>query len=117
VTTCNTHVSLLVEDNKNCQMTDTTNVQGVSGVQSVAVAGFKIFPVPARNELVVHAGDQLRGGEAVFSVHDLAGQKLAERRSQTAETLISLEHLPAGVYIVSLRHGEAVLYQRFIKAE
>ncbi len=67
----------------------------------------EIFPNPASDYITIESTD---GGEMKITLSDLNGKILKNRSSRELATQISVAHLPAGIYMVSveINHQKAV---------
>lgn len=73
---------------------------------------FKIYPNPARSQLILESQSQKQG---FYYISDLTGRKLLEGKIQKGRTSIELTGLKSGIYFITLRNGKAVSTNKFIK--
>lgn len=71
--------------------------------------GLKVYPNPARDRVNVEAP-----GPATIELYDLNQRLLGSWRINGRDQL-DLQHIPAGVYWLSLRKNKKPLFQRLIK--
>lgn len=79
-------------------------------------AGMKIYPNPAKNELVVEPGRY--DLSARYAVYNLMGQEMSvtpEFYGNTGTVKFNLEQMPAGVYIIKSEAAGSSWQQRFVK--
>ena len=91
--------------------TDTTTnlVQNLSKLN-----GFKIYPNPTSDEINVVAA-QNTGVAMSVEVYDVVGNVLISEKMDNRIQKISVQNLPAGVYVVRMRKGNEIISQRFVK--
>jgi hypothetical protein len=78
---------------------------------------FDLYPNPATDEITIHWDFPLTKGVTI-SIHNLIGQELHREQQQVSNTaVISIGHLPAGLYICTLQSGNAKKSARFIIAQ
>jgi hypothetical protein len=70
-----------------------------SGIRDFSEAGFKIYPIPAFDELSVAGKESIAG---TLLVNDLQGRLLLQQAVSGAVSKINIGHLPAGTYFLSL---------------
>ncbi|MDR9488356.1 DUF4886 domain-containing protein [Salibacter sp.] len=90
-----------------CSSRDTTektiNISTTKSVEHHFKENFEIFPNPATSNLVIHNNGTKKGTVKIELMNTL-GQIVITRRETTAQNInISLNDLPAGFYIVSIR--------------
>lgn len=79
-------------------------------------AGMKIYPNPAKNELVVEPGRY--DVKTRYSIFNLMGQEMVvtpEFSGNTGTVRFNLDHLPAGVYLLKSDVSGNSWQQRFVK--
>jgi hypothetical protein len=79
-------------------------------VQNIIEDDFTVFPNPTTGEVQLNIPDQLIGNK--YTLLDATGRVVLTDKIRSASTTLSLESLPAGVYM--LHAGESVGYTRRI---
>lgn len=92
--------------------TDTTQIDTTQlGIRNIAKTAFSVYPNPATTHVMVQVVEGV--GEAVLS--DLKGCRLRSYQLHEGGNMVSLEGLPQGVYLLTMRSDKTVETVRIIK--
>lgn len=92
--------------------TDTTQIDTTQvGIRNLAKTTFSVYPNPATTHVLVSVSEL--ECEAVLT--DLKGRRLRSYRLHEGENSISVEDLPAGVYILTMRTDGSLSTLRIVK--
>jgi hypothetical protein len=85
-------------------------------VETSIGAGFSLRPNPAGDEVSLLYPGWQDGPQTEAQVFDLTGKRLMVVTITSPLTLLNVQHVPSGIYLVRLlRSGEAVSVQKFVK--
>lgn len=82
----------------------------------ISTDGISVFPVPAKEELFVAAGD-LNAPITRIVIFDNGGQLIYEDNNELSplgSRRISVSHLPGGMYYLQSQAGEDVFWEKFV---
>jgi hypothetical protein len=91
-----------------------------SGVVALATQAakplpFRLYPMPARDNLLVDL-DAVLGSDAVhLAVHDLLGNEVQHLTTRSAHAKLDLSHCAPGAYILQVRSGQLVYNEKIIR--
>ena len=86
---------------------------GAVSTQSLTIDdSIKVFPNPTSGQLTVFTGTHTADR---ISVHTISGHWLLEHRPTGTSTLLDLDHLPAGVYMVHVVSGHRVSAYKVVR--
>ncbi|MBN9381011.1 MAG: T9SS type A sorting domain-containing protein [Chitinophagaceae bacterium] len=96
-------------------MTDADNSYKASEIRRVFIGGdarVKVYPNPAKDHVVIQrtADD----GVSTVTLYDAAGRVILSRVFTGYTLTLSLEHLPAGIYHLTMRQSNGKIYQQDI---
>ncbi len=81
--------------------------------ESALSESIKVYPNPANEVLNLEINENSRGSMAV--VYNLNGQKLWSRKLNSLQTLIPIQHLPNGIYILKIKGASETEVVKFEK--
>lgn len=83
-----------------------------TGIDQPATAGLKLYPVPARNELIIDNALNVSRTE----VYDLAGRlRLSSANTGESRIRLAVGHLSPGIYLVRFATNEGPKVEKFVK--
>ncbi|NLX28441.1 MAG: DUF5017 domain-containing protein [Bacteroidales bacterium] len=83
-----------------------------TGIDQPATAGLKLYPVPARNELIIDNALNISRTE----VYDLAGRlRLSSVNTGESRIRLAVGHLSPGIYLVRFATNEGPKVEKFVK--
>jgi len=92
-------------------LSTSTCSEPVSALSEPAAPGLKLWPNPATDMLQINAPALI---ESVW-VYDALGREVLRPGVSGEQASVSVEHLPAGLYFVSLRAGGKIWAGKFVK--
>ncbi len=97
---------------------DDINLEGTTGINDVKKNEIlNCYPVPAKDILYVHTGEQMSGAAHLYIVDAMGKQVQSNQLAIVAngETKIDVESLPQGMYFIKLASGNIIASGKFIK--
>lgn len=92
--------------------TDTTQIDTTQvGIRNIAQTALTVYPNPATSHVSVNVSEPM--SEAVLT--DLKGRRLRSYQLHEGENSLSVEELPAGVYILTMRTADNSVTTRIVK--
>ncbi|WP_158281393.1 S8 family serine peptidase [Sediminitomix flava] len=96
----------------------TIQVTEILSANSLSESVFKLYPVPAKDEITV-ALENTERGIFTIEIRNTLGEKIKElqvnKANNTLDTIIPISELASGVYIIQLKSEETELSRTFIK--
>jgi len=93
-----------------------TVIQCTSSAPDKDLPGVQVMPNPFQHYVRVRFDQPVKAGTFARLVN-AAGRLVAEQPLTDAETLLLLDHLPAGMYMLQVLQGEALRTWRLVKTE
>jgi hypothetical protein len=75
----------------------------------------EVFPVPTPTTLTLRIGEFASQKAVRWELYNLLGQVVMQQEVREAATVLSLENLPAGVYLLRIKVGDQVVVRRVVK--
>jgi hypothetical protein len=82
----------------------------LTSVEAPQQLGLKVFPNPAHDQLTVVMEE---AGSAQLSLMDMQGRLVLKTEVQ-AQTELSLDHVPAGIYLLKVTQGDKLHLQKLV---
>jgi uncharacterized protein (TIGR02145 family) len=73
---------------------------------------FSIYPNPANDWITIRLENS---AEADLSIYELEGKLMLKKQLNQQETVINIENLPEGIYIVSIKNSQGILNKALIR--
>lgn len=75
-------------------------------------SAFSVYPIPSVNHITIETTGM--SNNKLISVYDLTGRKILFLKSAESKTVIDINWLTPGVYIVKVDNGQNLLTQKFV---
>lgn len=92
---------------------DVTETLGLTAASTEKETPFKLYPNPAQSTITIQP-EQLKSGSKV-KIYDLTGALILEQSIQEQTTVLNLQSLASGTYLVELHQDNEIAVQRLIK--
>ncbi len=86
-----------------------------TGEEETPIAGFAIYPNPAREVLFVRLGEAFQNGQAQVQLIDVTGRSLYNQTVGTESFQIPMADLALGSYILQIQVGETLIVRQIVK--
>jgi hypothetical protein len=86
-----------------------------TGEEETPIAGFAIYPNPAREVLNVRLGQAFQNGKAQVQLLDVTGRSLYNQTVETEAFQISVADLALGSYVLQIQVGETLIVRQIVK--
>lgn len=108
-------IALMVVDANGCRDTLVQNIAVVTGLDDGPGSTTRIFPNPSRGSIQVVLDDGYAGSRAV-ELFTLQGHSVYRQSGLNGSLLeIDLGEFPAGIYLIRIRSGTAVVNRKVVK--
>ncbi|HYG16876.1 MAG TPA: T9SS type A sorting domain-containing protein, partial [Bacteroidia bacterium] len=107
----------LVERNANGCKGDTAYFQLWTLVNSVASPGsnaWRIYPVPAADEITVENVNK-GSGEVRLTVYDMQGKRVIEKQFTSPQVTFDISQLKDGIYYMAIESGDTIFREKIVK--
>ena len=84
-----------------CKVKSDSIVTDVGIVDIDGVAGLRVYPNPAKNELLV-TGYDIQENDVYIQIYSVVGQILIQRKLQSETTVVNVESLATGLYYLKI---------------
>ncbi|MBU1822805.1 MAG: T9SS type A sorting domain-containing protein [Bacteroidetes bacterium] len=74
-----------------------------------------VFPVPTHATLTLRIGEFASQKAVRWELHNLLGQVVMQQKVRDEESVLSLEKLPVGLYLLRIHIGDQVVVRRVVK--
>ncbi len=85
--------------------------QGAVGIEDHPVTGLKVYPNPVKDVVNISANETI----TQISVYNKLGQLIINKKVDTQEVMLNMNHLTPGFYILKIEAGDKVSTQKLIK--
>ncbi len=104
----------VVVNQGNCVDTsDCINVL-IVGLEEPINHSIKVFPNPVREFVLIETDTKMIG--SIYTIYDTGAKKVSSGRIETTDTIVRLNGLPNGLYMIKLESSEEVVTIKFIKS-
>lgn len=87
------------------------DISTISGINKKQTAQLKVYPNPARKHLKIENLSE----KGNFIIHDIFGNQVLSGNISTTNSRLDISHLASGVYFISVKAGENIHREKFIK--
>jgi hypothetical protein len=110
----NGNYTVEVIDSNGCKATSQTYIfyNGIDNNYELW-SRFKLFPNPAQSEINVELVDDIRS-QYSLSIYDFSGKEILTQKTSHANTIINIQNLSEGIYIMKLVIDDMVGYKKFV---
>jgi hypothetical protein len=89
--------------------------QGTLGISSLLSDKIKIYPNPAKDNLIVELIRNIDLRNNTISFYNIAGQLIKQLSTKQAKTEIDIHDFPAGLYVVKVNNEKESFISKFVK--
>jgi hypothetical protein len=107
--------SSYLQKNPNAIISVQVIPQGSLGISNLSTEKIKIYPNPAKDNLIIELIRNIDLRNNTISFYNIAGQLIKQLSTKQTKTEIDIHDFPAGVYVVKVNNEKESFISKFVK--